>query len=76
MPARVVCYLSVRVRLCLCLRYAFSAGEARRLVANGGLYLNGLRVDSVDQPLRSSDVLGGNLVLRSGRKRHVVVTVV
>ena len=51
------------------------AGEARRLIANGGLYLNGVRMDDVAYVVQASDVLNGNFVLRSGRKRHVVVSV-
>ncbi len=52
------------------------SGECRRLVANGGLYLNGVRVDNIAYIVREEDVLGGSFVVRSGRKRHVVVTVV
>lgn len=53
-----------------------SRGEARRLVQNGGLYLNNHRVDNVGEVVRESQVIDGKLVvLRSGKKRYHIVRI-
>ncbi|OKL46514.1 tyrosine--tRNA ligase [Boudabousia liubingyangii] len=44
-------------------------GAARRTVASGGAYLNGVKVEDEEQTISESDLLPGNLVLfRKGRK--------
>jgi tyrosyl-tRNA synthetase len=54
-----------------------SRGAARRLVQSGGLYVGDRRVASVEETVRSSDLLEGRiLVLRSGKKTFHVVKVV
>jgi len=54
-----------------------SRGEARRLIANGGLYVNNSRVDSVQAKLVRSDIVEGRVVvLRSGKKNFHIVKVV
>ena len=53
-----------------------SKGEARRLVQNGGLYLNNGRVTGLETTLGDADVIDGRLlVLRSGKKTHRLVKV-
>jgi tyrosyl-tRNA synthetase len=53
-----------------------SRGEARRLIAGGGLYLNHCRVADPEAVVASGDIIEGRLlVLRSGKKRHVLVRV-
>ncbi len=53
-----------------------SKGEARRLIASGGLYVNGARVDAIDARLRPEDIIDGSIVvLRSGRKTFRLVKV-
>lgn len=53
-----------------------SRGEARRLIQNGGCYLNNRRVDAVDAVVQGQDLIDGALlVLRSGRKRYQLVKV-
>ncbi len=54
-----------------------SLSEARRIVAQGGMYLNSERVQSSDRPVTIEDVLHGKLiVLRRGRREHRLVRVV
>ncbi len=54
-----------------------SKGEARRLITNGGLYLNNIRVESVESMVESSNIIDGQiLVLRSGKKNYHMVRVV
>lgn len=53
---------------------AASKGEARRTVAEGGVYLNNERVEDVDLVPSSSDLIDGSwLVLRRGKKRFAGV---
>lgn len=46
-----------------------SGGEARRLIDQGGGYINGTRLASFDQLVRLDDFEHGELVLRAGKKR-------
>jgi tyrosyl-tRNA synthetase len=48
-------------------------GEARRLISQGGGYLNGQRVKTFDQAIRISDLQQDILLLRAGKKRYVRV---
>ncbi|HEX5917978.1 MAG TPA: tyrosine--tRNA ligase [Nocardioides sp.] len=55
---------------------AKSKGEARRTVAEGGAYLNNVRVEDPDlQPAESDLVAGSWLVLRRGKKKFAGVEV-
>jgi len=45
-----------------------SKGEGRRLVQQGGVYINGHRVDSIEQCLSSEDFQDGSLMIRKGKK--------
>lgn len=49
---------------------ASSGGAARRLIEQGGAYLNGQRVESFDQLISESDLNNMELLLRSGKKRY------
>ena len=62
--------LFVETRLCA------STSEARRLVAQGGAYVNGSKVDSYDSSIGEEDVRDGVVLLRAGKKRHFRVVVV
>jgi len=54
-----------------------SKGEARRLVENGGLNLNNVRVPGADRTVGAEDIVDGRvLVLRSGKKKHHLVKIV
>ena len=54
---------------------ANSSSAARRLIDQGGAYLNGKRVESFDQLVTESDLDDKKLMLRSGKKRYHLVTV-
>lgn len=46
-----------------------SGGEARRLIDQGGGYVNGVRLKSFDQLIRHNDISDMSLLLRAGKKR-------
>jgi tyrosyl-tRNA synthetase len=53
-----------------------SKGEARRAVAEGGAYLNNVRVASEDATLGTADLLAGEwAVLRRGKRSLAAVRV-
>jgi tyrosyl-tRNA synthetase len=47
-----------------------SRAEARRLIQDGGAYINGKRVQNFDETVREADLKNGLLVLRAGKKRY------
>ncbi|MFO7900661.1 MAG: tyrosine--tRNA ligase [Planctomycetota bacterium] len=47
-----------------------SKSEARRLVEQGGAYVNDERVESIDRTLGPDDVPDGQILLRAGKKKH------
>jgi tyrosyl-tRNA synthetase len=50
---------------------ANSGGQARRLIEQGGAYLNADRLDTIDRLVTEQDLdENGTLVLRSGKKRY------
>jgi len=56
---------------------AKSKGEARRTVAEGGAYLNNVRVEDPELQPTATDLVGGSwLVLRRGKKKFAGVEVV
>jgi tyrosyl-tRNA synthetase len=53
---------------------ASSKGEARRTVAEGGVYVNNVRIEDADHVPSSGDLIAGSwLVLRRGKKRFAGV---
>lgn len=48
---------------------ASSGGAARRLITQGGAYVNGERVQSIDHLLTEADAGSGEILLRSGKKK-------
>ena len=49
---------------------ASSGGAARRLIEQGGAYVNGRRIDSFDMMISDQDMTDANsILLRSGKKR-------
>ena len=56
--------LFFRVGLCT------SRGEARRLIQQGGAYVNDVPVGSVDERIRAEHLQDGALLLRVGKKRY------
>lgn len=49
---------------------AQSKSAARRLVQQGGAYLNDTQVESIDRVVGESDLVDGALLLRAGKKRY------
>ena len=47
-----------------------SKGDARRLQAQGGVYINDQRIDDPDLCLEESDLKNGEILLRVGKKRY------
>lgn len=54
---------------------ASSRGEARRLIQQGGAYVNGRRVETVDEVVTPVDLEDGALFLRAGKKKYHRVVV-
>jgi len=54
---------------------AKSSSASRRLIAQGGAYLNGERIETFDQMITEDDLDDGVLQLRSGKKRYHVIKV-
>jgi len=52
-----------------------SRGEARRLISQGGGYVNGKRLEAFDEPITLDLVRDKALLLRAGKKRYVNVRV-
>jgi tyrosyl-tRNA synthetase len=50
-------------------------GEARRLIAQGGGYVNGRRIETFDQVISTQDVMNGSFVLMVGKKRYLRVSI-
>ena len=48
---------------------AKSLGEARRLINQGGAYMNGSTIEAYDLLIQSSDFKDGEVILRAGKKR-------
>ncbi len=49
---------------------ADSKGEARRLIEQGGGYVNGERIEGFDILINNSHIVGGQILLRAGKKRY------
>jgi tyrosyl-tRNA synthetase len=45
-----------------------SKGEGRRLVLQGGLYLNDIAVDDPNRTLSTADLIDGEAIVRKGKK--------
>jgi tyrosyl-tRNA synthetase len=64
------------VDLLLASGLASSKGEARRTIAEGGAYVNNVRVEDAEAVVPEADLLAGEwLVLRRGKKRFAGVRV-
>lgn len=49
--------------------------EARRLISQGGAYINGRRVSDFDEKIRKEMLNNGKLLLRAGKKRYIRVCI-
>ncbi len=45
-------------------------GEARRLIAQGGAYVNNRRLETADERIMATDLKNGSLLLRAGKKKY------
>jgi tyrosyl-tRNA synthetase len=54
---------------------AGSGGEARRLIQQGGGYVNGKRINRIDYVISDKDLNKGEILLRAGKKRYHRVAV-
>lgn len=52
-----------------------SKGEGRRLIQQGGIYINDQRMDAIDHPVGARDLKEGSLMIRKGKKVYHKVTV-
>jgi tyrosyl-tRNA synthetase len=52
---------------------AKTRGEARRLIAQGGGYVNGRRIDAAEEMITAADLKDGALMLRAGKKKYARV---
>ncbi|OGP81067.1 MAG: tyrosine--tRNA ligase [Deltaproteobacteria bacterium RBG_16_54_11] len=46
-----------------------SKGDAKRLISQGGAYVNGRRLQDIDEVITDEDFQEGSIVLRAGKKR-------
>jgi tyrosyl-tRNA synthetase len=49
--------------------------EARRLIQQGGAYINGERVSSFDTPIQERYVINHEIILRAGKKRYLKIKI-
>jgi len=54
---------------------ADSKGQARRLIQQGGGYVNDRRIESDEYRVSADDLDGGRIVLRAGKKRYHTIVV-
>lgn len=54
---------------------AGSGGEARRLIAQGGAYMNGNRVESENYIVTPSDIQNHEITLRAGKKKYCKIKI-
>ena len=47
-----------------------SKGEAKRLISQGGGYVNGSRLKGIDEVITEEYIRGGAIILRAGKKRY------
>ena len=47
-----------------------SRGEARRMLQQGGIYVNEIRIDQVDATLSPQDITPDGILLRAGKKKY------
>ncbi len=47
-----------------------SRGEAKRLISQGGAYVNGKRLNGIDELITAEHLQEGTIILRAGKKRY------
>jgi tyrosyl-tRNA synthetase len=62
------------VDACVDTGLAKSKGEARRLIQQGGLYMNNVKVTSIDEVIRPDNLIASDgIVLRAGKKNYRLI---
>jgi tyrosyl-tRNA synthetase len=56
------------------LSFSASRGSARRLISQGGGYVNGQRIKTFDQIINKSHLENNSLLLRAGKKKYMRLT--
>ena len=54
---------------------ASSSGAARRLIQQGGGYVNGRRLTTFDEPITPDDIQAGEILLRAGKKHFFKIRI-
>jgi tyrosyl-tRNA synthetase len=53
-----------------------SISETKRLIEQGGIYINERQVKSVDEKILTADFAGGNeLRVRKGKKKYLIIEI-
>lgn len=52
-----------------------SRGEAKRLLKQGGLYVNDIRIESIEQMVTEKELTADGILLRAGKKKYHRITV-
>ena len=52
-----------------------SKGEGRRLIQQGGVYANDVRVEAIDFKLTKEDFANGEPIVRVGKKKHYKIVI-
>ncbi len=65
----VVGILSI-VDLLMAVNLCNSKSDARRLIQQGGAYMNGTRISNFDQTLTENDIRDNEILLRAGKKKY------
>jgi tyrosyl-tRNA synthetase len=55
---------------------ASSGSAARRLIEQGGAYVNGERIDAYDYILTDNDIIDTEIILRAGKKRYHKIKII
>ncbi len=58
------------IDLLLTVKLCNSKSDARRLIQQGGAYINGIRVSSFDQLVMEKDIKDNEILLRAGKKKY------
>ncbi len=53
---------------------AKSGGAARRLIEQGGAYVNDVRIEHFDKIISADDLVSGDIILRAGKKRYYKIS--
>jgi tyrosyl-tRNA synthetase len=50
-------------------------GEARRLISQGGGYVNDRRIEAFDQVIDLKDMMNDSILLRAGKKKYLKINI-